>query len=239
MLFPRNWRSTGSARYTPYSTEIWCTESTQAQTCISSSETPVFVTNKNLSCYGNIGDPWVMGAVYNIVIKLESIWVKEFGCFTSVILLKKKFKESYFDELKSLWKLFLGSVVIKQKEKFKQSLASGHLPDMGRKPTCWPHEPWLGNDISTMVFGNLRIWLTINTKLKWFFIEQNDSSVYFTQKTLACSYKSMDKLPRSYRLIIFCASVVFQSTSYFYIFKFIKWWVLIRDFGFCVIFTPF
>lgn len=49
-----------------------------------------------------------MGAVYNIVIKLESIWVKEFGCFTSVILLKKKFKESYFDELKIPMKVISG-----------------------------------------------------------------------------------------------------------------------------------
>lgn len=67
--------------------------------------------------------------------------MKKFGCFTSVILLKKKFKESYFGELESTQKVFIGSVVIKQKEKLKQPLALGHLPDMGRKSTCWPHEP--------------------------------------------------------------------------------------------------
>lgn len=72
-----------------------------------------------------------MAAVYNIVIKLESNWVKEFGCYTSVILLKKKFKESYFGERKSIWKIFMGSVVIKQKGKLKQSLALGRIPDMG------------------------------------------------------------------------------------------------------------
>lgn len=81
-----------------------------------------------------------MVAVYNIVIKLESNWLKEFGCFTSAILLKKKFKESYFGELKSMWKVFMGSVVIKQKEKLKEPLALGYLPDMGIKLTSWPHE---------------------------------------------------------------------------------------------------
>lgn len=63
-----------------------------------------------------------------------------------------------------------------------------------------------------MVFGNLRMWLTINTKLKWIFIELNNSSAYFTPKTLAWSY----------RLVLFCASVVFQNTSYFYLSEFIK-----------------
>lgn len=48
-----------------------------------------------------------MAAMYYTVIKLESNRVKEFGCYTSVILLKKKteektLKESYFGELKSM-----------------------------------------------------------------------------------------------------------------------------------------
>lgn len=54
-----------------------------------------------------------------------------------------------------MWKVFMESEFIKQREKLKQPLALGHLPDVGRKPTQWPREAWLGNTFPQWYLG---IW---------------------------------------------------------------------------------